>query len=348
MKIASIIGARPQFIKSSPISDKLNSHQNLTEVVIHTGQHYDESMSKIFFEELGMPSPLYNLNINRMNYSLMIDKMFAQIKKILIQEKIDAVLVYGDTNSTLAGSLAASEVCLPIFHVEAGLRSFNRNMPEEKNRVITDHISSLLFCPSKNAVKNLKKENINRGVILSGDVMYDAFLKFSQKAKKYVKHDYKYILATIHRRENIESKERLSEIFENLDLINLETKIIMPLHPHTEKKIKEYKIKSKIKFIKPKGYLSLLALLKNCESVITDSGGLQKETYFAKKICIIVRPQTEWVELLKKGVNMLSEPSDLYQNYIMASTKKNKFNEDVYGNGDASAIIVKSISNFSI
>ena len=348
MKIATIIGARPQFIKSAPISEKLNTISSLNEVIIHTGQHFDRKMSNIFFDEMKINKPKYNLNINQYGYGQMIKRMVEKIYPILIEEKIDGVLVFGDTNSTLAGSISASQLNIPVFHIESGLRSFNRSMHEENNRIITDHLSSLLFCPSENAVKNLLKENVIDGVIHSGDVMYDVYLKYSS-FKDDLKDDLKssnYILATLHRRENISSPEKLLSIFNNLDKINDEKRIIMPLHPHTKQKIKEYKIQSNITFIDPVGYISMLSLLRDCEMVITDSGGLQKESYFAKKKCLTVRKQTEWVELINNGTNILCEPENLKNSYYKILKNKCDFSSNFLGDGNASNFITKSIENF--
>ena len=348
MKIASIIGARPQFIKASPISAKINSTSSIKEVIIHTGQHYEDNMSDIFFEEMRIPKPKYNLNINQMKYGPMVNKMSKEICTLLLKENIDGVLVYGDTNSTLAGSLSAKKLDVPLFHVEAGLRSFDRSMHEENNRIITDHLSSLLFCPSNNAVKNLKEENLKDGLILSGDVMYDVYKKFSSY-KGNIFEDYKapaYILSTIHRRENINRIEKLLAIFESLNKINNKLKIIMPLHPHTKNNMEKYKIKSSINFIEPQGYLSMLSLLKNSEMVITDSGGLQKESYFAKKKCIVVRDKTEWIELIDQGTNIVCKPKNIYEAFSEISKKESNFSKNLYGNGKASTRIVESIIDF--
>ena len=348
MKIASIIGARPQFIKAAPVSAKINSNSSISEVIIHTGQHYEDNMSDIFFEEMHIPKPKYNLNINQMKYGPMVNKMSKEICTLLLKENIDGVLVYGDTNSTLAGSLSAKKLDVPLFHVEAGLRSFDRSMHEENNRIITDHLSSLLFCPSNNAVKNLKEENLKDGLILSGDVMYDVYKKFSSY-KGNIFEDYKapaYILSTIHRRENINRIEKLLAIFESLNKINNKLKIIMPLHPHTKNNMEKYKIKSSINFIEPQGYLSMLSLLKNSEMVITDSGGLQKESYFAKKKCIVVRDKTEWIELIDQGTNIVCKPKNIYEAFSEISKKESNFSKNLYGNGKASTRIVDSIIDF--
>ena len=278
---ATIIGARPQFIKSSPLSRVVDSCKDINELMINTGQHFDANMSRVFFDEMELSAPSYNLNINKYSRGKMIDKMVLEIVQILIKENVSAVLVYGDTNSTLAGAIAGSKLNVPIFHIESGLRSWNRFMHEEINRIITDHLSSLLFCPTVSAINNLREEKIIDGVVLSGDVLFDCYLNFKKiiplQDRKPLTD--RYILATIHRRENLESKERLSAIFSNLDLVNNHTKILMPIHPHTIKVLNEFNIKSKIDFIEPMGYLSLLNSLNNCELVITDSGGLQKQYY---------------------------------------------------------------------
>lgn len=316
--------------------------------MIHTGQHYEAKMSDIFFDEMHIPKPKYNLNINQMEYGPMVKKMSNEIFALLLKENIDGVLVYGDTNSTLAGSLSAKKMDVPLFHVESGLRSFDRSMLEENNRIITDHLSSLLFCPSNNSVKNLKEENLKDGLILSGDVMYDVYKKFSSH-KDNMLEDFKtqgYILSTIHRRENINSSEKLLAIFESLNKINNKLKIIMPLHPHTKQKMEKYKIESSINFIEPQGYLSMLSLLNNSKMVITDSGGLQKESYFAKKKCIVVRERTEWIELIDQGTNMLCKPKNIYKAFSEISEKESNFSKNLYGNGKASTCIVESIIDF--
>jgi len=348
LNIATIIGARPQFIKAAVISEKINNENLLSEVIIHTGQHFEKNMSNIFFDEMDIKKPSYNLNINQIEYAQMVDRMVNSIYPILLKEKINGVIVYGDTNSTLAGSLAAKLLDIPIFHVESGLRSNNRLMYEENNRILVDHLSSLLFCPNDNAINNLIKENLNDGVLLSGDVMYDAYLRFSPRAKAYT-NDFqssKYILATIHRRENITSKEKLSAIFSNLDKISYEKNIVMPLHPHTKKMLQNFKIQTNISFIEPVGYIPMLSLLNNCEMVITDSGGLQKESFFAKKKCITIRKETEWTELIDQGINLLCDPKDLYDSFNGYIYEECDFINNLYGDGNASNFIVKSIISY--
>ena len=348
-KIATIIGARPQFIKASPVTSSIKEFGLFSEIIIHTGQHFDKNMSKVFFDEMNIPKPEYNLEINQLSDSEMIDTMIDKIKRVLINDQINAVLVYGDTNSTLAGSISASICNLPLFHIEAGLRSFNREMPEENNRIISDHLSTLLFCPTNVAMKNLRNEGINDGLHLAGDVMFDAYKKFSlmsDQGQSKIKMKSKYVLSTIHRRENINSKEKLTEIFSNLDSICNQIDIIMPLHPHTKKIINKYQIKSKVRFIEPAGYIKMLHLLNNCEMIITDSGGLQKESYFARKKCIIVRTETEWKELVESGASTLCNPESIFEKFQNISKDKCNFSENLYGNGDSSFAIVKSINSF--
>ena len=351
MKILTVLGARPQFIKSAAISKKIINIDSLSEIVVHTGQHFEHNMSDIFFQEMNLPNPSYNLGINQMERESMIVRMVEELTPILVRENPDAVLVYGDTNSTLAGSLSANKLKIPIFHIEAGLRSFNKSMPEELNRIGTDQLSSLLFCPTKNSVNNLSQEKINEGVIFSGDVMFDIFLKFSQNLKNISNNrlnqiESDYILATIHRQENTDNKEKLRSIFSNLDKINNQLKIVMPLHPRTENKIKEFDINTNIDFLPPIGYTSMLSLLNNAESVITDSGGLQKEAYFCKKKCIIVREETEWVELIDSGVNILSDHKRIYESFDKIVAEECDFSKNHYGNGNAGELIINSILDF--
>ena len=352
MKILTIIGTRPQFIKSAIVSQKIKDSDKLTEVIIHTGQHFEKEMSNIFFNEMNLSKPNYNLGINKMNHGLMTARMIEKIEPIIINEDPQCILVYGDTNSTLAGSITAAKLNIPIFHIESGLRSYNRSMPEEINRVITDHLSSLLFCPTETAINNLAIEGINKGVVLSGDVMYESFLKFSQQSgtNKGIQEqlDTNYILATIHRQENTDNQDKLTSIFSDLDIINDTLEIVMPLHPRTNKKIKDYNIQTKIKILPPQGYLSMLSLLINSQLVITDSGGLQKEAFFAKKKCITVRSETEWVELIDSKTNILTEPKELFKAFseINNNNNNNEFDNKFFGDGKSSKIIVRSIIDF--
>lgn len=310
MRIVTIIGARPQFIKAAPVSRAIRRRNE--EILVHTGQHYDENMSDVFFRELDIPLPDYNLAIGSGTHGWQTGHMLIAIEEILLDKKPDAVLVYGDTNSTLAGALAASKLLIPLAHVEAGLRSFNKAMPEEQNRVLADHISDLLFCPTQTAVNNLANEGIKRGVYNTGDVMYDAVLynkdialnksdvlaRFGLKPKEY-------ILATIHRAENTDDKDRLSAILGAFSRCG--RKIVFPVHPRTRKYISEYRlaIAKNILLIEPVGYLDMLVLENGAAKIVTDSGGVQKEAYFLGVPCITAREQTEWVETIEAGWNVL-------------------------------------------
>ena len=311
MKIVSIVGARPQFIKCSPVSKELRKdHQ---EILVHTGQHYDYEMSKLFFEEMGIPKPDYNLDVGSGPQGKQTGEMLIKIEKVLLEEKPDFVLVYGDTNSTLAGALAATKLHIKVGHVEAGLRSFDTSMPEEINRILTDHASDILFVPTKTAVENLKKEGISDRVHLTGDVMYDALLHNIKIAEKsniletlhVTSKD--YFLVTIHRQSNTDDAENLSNILNALSQV--EGKVLFPVHPRTRKFIKEHgleeKIKDNVSLVKPVGYIDFLWLEKNAKKILTDSGGIQKEAYLLKIPCITLRENTEWVETIEDGWNVL-------------------------------------------
>jgi UDP-GlcNAc3NAcA epimerase len=321
MKLLTIIGARPQFIKAAPFSEIFRKENN--EILVHTGQHYDSNMSDVFFEELGIPKPDYNLGVGSGGHGLQTGRMLEKIEDILLQEKPDGMLVYGDTNSTLAGALAASKLHIPVFHVEAGLRSYNKLMPEEQNRVLTDHISDLLLCPTQTAVNNLKKEGISTGVVNTGDIMYDTVLRNLEISKSRYSNgswldelrdengeipsikEKEYYLATVHRAENTDDHKKLREIFSAFE--KMDKLVILPIHPRTRKLIDRLDIKlNNITLIKPVGYLMMLYLTANAHMVVTDSGGLQKEAYFLKTPCTTLRDQTEWIETLENGWNVLS------------------------------------------
>lgn len=358
-KIITIIGARPQFIKAAVVSKELSKSFN--EIIIHTGQHYDKNMSDIFFEQLNIPKPKYNLGIGGGTHAYQTGNMMIEIEKILVDEKPDYVLVYGDTNSTLAGALAASKLLIPVIHIEAGLRSFNMNMPEEQNRVLTDHISKILFCPTDEAVKNLKNEGINNNVFNVGDVMCDSVLYYSKLAEqKFLNEELiltpifekrelnNWYLTTIHRAENTIDNKNLSEILKTLN--DLDKTVVFPVHPRIKQNIEELNNKNNYKniyFIEPVDYLTMLYLTKNSEKVITDSGGLQKECYILDVPCITVRDQTEWVETLNKGYNCLSKPiyDELYNKILKAKINdNNKIN--YYGDGKASRKIKEILEDF--
>lgn len=307
MKIATIIGARPQFIKAAVLSREIKSKADIEDIIIHTGQHYDENMSSIFFDELEIPKPKYNLEVGSGLHGQQTGKMLEKIEQVLLNEKPDWVLVYGDTNSTVAGALAASKLHIPLAHVEAGLRSFNRKMPEEINRIATDHISDILFAPTQTAVDILEKEGLNQKTVLSGDVMYDSVLFYKDKAlNKYSQNNLPfdaYYLATIHRQENTDDPARLQSIFTALS--DTDKPVVLPLHPRTKKLLTGIKYSNNIKIIDPVGYLELLFLLNHSSKVLTDSGGLQKEAFFMDKPCITMRDETEWVETLQNGWNYI-------------------------------------------
>lgn len=313
MKIATVVGARPQFIKAAAVSRILR--RNHKEILIHTGQHYDANMSDVFFEELHIPKPDYNLGIGSGHHGAQTGATLAKVEEVLLDEKPDALLVYGDTNSTLAGALAAAKLYIPVIHIEAGLRSFNRRMPEEINRVLTDHISEWLFCPTDTAVHNLAQEGIKQGVYQIGDVMYDAFLYNQELAHQKSKiletlglQAKKYILCTIHRAENTDDPSRLKAIL--TALAQVQKPVVLPLHPRTRKIIGEQGLEDllggNVQVIEPVGYLDMIALEVNTWKLVTDSGGVQKEAYFANVPCITMRDETEWIETVNVGWNRLT------------------------------------------
>jgi UDP-GlcNAc3NAcA epimerase len=352
MKIVTIVGARPQFIKASVVSKALKKINGIDEIIIHTGQHYDKNMSAIFFEQLNIPQPSYNLNINQGSHGQMTGRMLEGIEDILIVEKPDYVLVYGDTDSTLAGALAAAKSHIPIAHVEAGLRSHNRKMPEEINRVLTDELSHVLFCPTSLAVKNIERENrwgARAEVLLVGDVMQDAAMMFSDfslcggsKSVENIPTD--YILATLHREENTNNIDRLTSIINALNTINQDIKpVVMPLHPRTKKIINEQGLKLNVNLLEPLSYIEMLQLIKNSSLVMTDSGGLQKESYFFEKNCVTLRDETEWVELTDLGVNQCVGAD--YELICQATNelveKGIDIDPSIYGGGQASSRIAQ-------
>lgn len=345
MKIVTVLGARPQFIKAAAVSIKLRKKHD--EIIVHTGQHYDDNMSKVFFDELEIPYPGYNLNIGSGGHGFQTGNMLVKIEEILEHEKADCVLVYGDTNSTLAGALAASKMLIPVAHVEAGLRSFNMAMPEEQNRILTDHISKYLFTPTETAVKNLCNEGIKDRVYNVGDVMYDAVLHFGNVAQKKsrVLEQYglmpdEYILATIHRAENTNDIQRLRNIIKAFN--DSGELIVLPLHPRTKKYIESYDLglNENIKVIEPVGYLDMVMLEKNSKKILTDSGGVQKEAFFCNKPCITLRDETEWVETVDNGWNTLCGAD--YDKILNAinNFKPEKTRINYFGNGKAAEAII--------
>lgn len=355
-KIATVVGARPQFVKAAVVS-RAFENSDLSEFIIHTGQHYSDNMSDIFFEEMHIPQPKYNLNVHESLHGAMTAKMMIGIEEVLLKEKPSMVIVYGDTNSTLAASVTASKLNIPVCHVEAGLRSYNMQMPEEVNRILTDRVSSLLCCPTQKGVDNLYDEGygLNKfySVHLTGDVMYDAANFYYERSNDKVLQRLslekdQFILATIHRAENTDDINKLSDIVEALNCINNIKQVIVPLHPRTAKLIKALPVKPSFTIIEPVGYFDMLQLLYNCSLVITDSGGLQKESFFFNKYCVIVREQTEWVELTQ---NEYAELAGSDKERIVTAAKKflvQKFlkKENLYGNGHAGEKIVSLIENF--
>ena len=350
MKILTVIGARPQFIKASVVSKAIQNSTILDEKIIHTGQHFDANMSNIFFDQLGIPKPHYQLDINSGSHGSMTGRMLEKIEKICLAEQPDRLMVYGDTNSTLAGALAAAKLHIPVAHIEAGLRSFNMQMPEEINRILTDQVSDILFCPTDTAVSNLKNEGFDTKpvkVLNVGDVMQDSSLFFSERAIKGSSlvdvPNEGFIVATLHRAENTDDANRLKSIIEALNYIHEHIRpVVLPLHPRTQKVVKSLGLELKISVLEPVGYLEMIWLLKHCDAVVSDSGGVQKEAFFFKKPCVTMRDQTEWVELIDHGVNVLAG-ADTQKIIQCTEAMLGKVIEDplsLYGGGYASQNIV--------
>jgi UDP-GlcNAc3NAcA epimerase len=314
-KVVTIVGARPQFVKCAVVSPHLRKFA--AEVLVHTGQHYDSNLSGIFFHELRIPMPHYNLGVGSGLAGCQTGKMLHLSEEVLLKEKPDCVLLYGDTNSTLAGALAASKLGIPIVHIEAGLRSFNRRMPEEINRIITDHVSSILFCPTETAVKNLGREGITRGVYLVGDVMYDALLahaEFAARSSSVLQrlnlHPKRYLLVTVHRTENTTQIKNLECIVDALiELVRSGETVVFPAHPRTRERLERIGTDeelSNLRIVDPVSYLDMLVLEKNAKIILTDSGGVQKEAYWFSIPCVTIRKETEWVETVESGWNVLA------------------------------------------
>ena len=350
MKILTVVGARPQFVKAATLSRVIESMSDVEEIIVHTGQHFDKNMSDVFFEEMKIPRPDYNLAIASLSHGAMTGRMLEAIETIILNERPDWVMVYGDTNSTLAGALAASKLRVKVAHVEAGLRSFNMNMPEEQNRILTDRISTVLFCPTQTAVNNLNNEGYKQfdiNVVNVGDVMFDAANFYSGYARKpdwldQLELSHNYALATIHRAENTDNLDRLHEIVSSLNEIHKKTPVILPLHPRTKQKLEKLNVKLNIHVVEPVGYLEMVFLLKNCRVVLSDSGGVQKEAYFFKKSCLILREETEWIELVECGANHIvgANYQRIMKKFDSLGTGTS-FNSAFYGEGDAAEKIVK-------
>ena len=363
MKVISVVGARPQFVKATMVSRALAKLPNATEVLVHTGQHYDDNLSAIFFEQLEF-QPDINLGVGSASHGQQTARMLIGLEEIVLEQKPDFVLVYGDTNSTLAGALAAVKHHIPVAHVEAGLRSFNRRMPEEINRVLTDHASDVLFAPTQLAVSNLMREGIPQNRIhLVGDVMYDAILFYRERANQ--KSDVldrlnlepgQYILATVHRAENTDNSSRLRAIFDGLGQVAETTPVVLPLHPRTRAALRadaeSSPVSAKIRLIEPVGYLDMVMLGKSARLIATDSGGVQKEAYFNRVPCVTLREETEWTELVDLGWNCLITPSDSKTvadgiTAFLNSGCRRKTSEGLFGSGNAATVIAKYLMRMS-
>lgn len=349
VKIVSIVGARPQFIKAAPVSRVLR--QQHAEVLLHTGQHYDHNMSAVFFEELGIPEPDYNLGIGSGPHGQQTGQMLEAIEKVLLDQRPDWVLVYGDTNSTLAGALAAVKLHIPVAHVEAGLRSFNRRMPEEHNRVLTDHAADLLLCPTETAVENLAREGITRGVHNVGDVMYDAVLhnigiagKRSTVLRRLALKSGGYLLATVHRAENTDDPSRLAAIVEAFGAV--QEPIVFPAHPRTRSALgaSGLSVPANVQLVEPVGYLDMLLLEKHARLILTDSGGVQKEAYFFAVPCVTLRDETEWVETVEAGWNVVVGADPQRIAAAVRSLRPSGAPPEVFGDGRASERMVEIIA----
>lgn len=355
MKIVTVLGARPQFIKAATVS-RACAAAGVHEVIVHTGQHYDANMSQVFFDEMDIPAPHYRFDINSLAHGAMTGRMMEKVEDVLMQEKPDCVLIYGDTNSTLAGALAAVKLHIPVAHVEAGLRSFEMRMPEEVNRILADRISKWLFCPTQTAVDNLQREgygNFPCTIIKSGDVMFDAvqFYRLKANASNARVHlqlgNGPFVLATLHRAENTNDTNRLAAIADALNEIATYATVVLPLHPRTREYLQKNDIALNAKIVEPLGYFHMLSLLHECQLVLTDSGGLQKEAYFFGKYCITLRDQTEWVELVDVGANTLAGADT---GVIVEAFQKHRHttvnvDANLYGDGRAAEKIVAELQS---
>ncbi len=351
MKIVSVVGARPQFIKAAAVSRVFLEFSEIDEKVVHTGQHFDAGMSDIFFDELGIPEPAARFDISGGTHGAMTGRMLMAMDELLSEHRPDLVLVYGDTNSTLAGALSAAKMHIPVAHVEAGLRSFNMKMPEEINRILTDNISRYLYCPTDQAVTNLTDErydNRDCDILLTGDVMLDAMQGFSPLARKPdIDLPSKFALATVHRAENTDEPDRLAQIVSSLNNVQRETlPIVMPLHPRTRNAIASSNLDLEVTIIDPVGYLEMLWLLRSADLVLTDSGGLQKEAYFCGKPCITLRDETEWVELVEAGANFLTgaQGSEISKAAQLALELEFEPNLALFGGGNCAKRIAEHLT----
>lgn len=346
-KIITVVGARPQFIKNAPIGMAFKSFDEIELKSIHTGQHYDDNMSRIFFEELGVEEPAYQLNVGSASHGKQTARMLESIEDILLDEKPDMLIVYGDTNSTLAGALAASKLHIPVAHIEAGLRSYNKSMPEEVNRVMTDHLSSLLFVPSEVSVKTLNREGISEGVHVVGDIMLDTLKMAIDRKIVAAPHEKPYYYVTLHRPYNTDHKERMLSILSAFNTLNLP--VVFAIHPRTSALLQSMNVDiaaySNIRFIPPQGYFDNIGFMIGAVKVITDSGGLQKEAWFLKKPCVTIRPETEWVETLENNWNILVFDEI---NVLKAALEiiPGEYLDGCYGKGDTALKIIEITRRF--
>jgi len=353
VRIMTVVGARPQFIKASAVSRAVEGRPDVCDTIIHTGQHFDANMSRVFFEELAIPKPAENLGIAGGSHGAMTGRMLEALEQVMLREKPDAVLVHGDTNSTMAGAVVAVKLHLPVAHVEAGLRSFNRRMPEEINRVVTDHVADLLFCPTATAVENLRAEGVTRGVVLTGDVMYDSALHFMHLARERSDvlarldlDEGAYYLATVHRAENTDDADRLGGILSALEAAL--RPVVLPLHPRTRLTMERAGLAADgVRLIDPVSYLDMLRLEAGARVILTDSGGVQKEAYFAGVPCVTLRGETEWVELVKAGWNRVAgaDPGAIADAVAWAEAMDRTPPEaPLYGDGHAAERIVEALA----
>ena len=353
MKCLTIIGARPQFVKAAVVSRAFAKVGGIEEVIVHTGQHYDGNMSDVFFTEMSIPQPKYNLGICGLTHGAMTGRMMEQIEAVMLQERPDWVLVYGDTDSTLAGALAASKLHLRLAHVEAGLRSFNMQMPEEVNRILTDRVSNILFCPTQTAIDNLRREgydHIGTEIVRTGDVMYDAALFYSTSARPpQTELPANFILCTLHRAENTDTPEILAALMTALEEVSKKhLPVVLPLHPRTRAKLDAMgydRTASPVRFIEPVGYFEMVWLLQHCSMVMTDSGGVQKEAFFFRRPCVTLRNETEWVELVAGGYNRLAgtAPSEIMTAAETMLAAAPDYSVPLYGDGKSGEMIVRRL-----
>lgn len=356
LKILTVVGARPQFIKAAALSHHIQQacDGSVTEEIIHTGQHYDKNMSEVFFKQMGIPEPKYRFDLDKPSHGAMTAKMLTDIEDVLLTARPDVLLVYGDTNSTLAGALAAAKLHVPIAHVEAGLRSFNKRMPEEVNRVLTDHVSARLYCPTETACRNLAAEGITKGVMNSGDIMLDVAMHFGDLARnnsnimdRLELRPNSFVLSTIHRAENTDVPERITEIFEALDFISRDVPVVLPLHPRTRKIAAQLGLIDNLTnliLVEPLPFWDILVLQQQAQTIITDSGGLQKEAYFNKKPCVTIRDETEWVETLEDGWNRLvAADKDAIIKAYQAAIPPAFPQKPYYGTGNTAKFIIDDL-----